>query len=237
MVVIVGIYLNRSYAHIYSKISEGNLKSPDINQTYLIKGDMNSIKTLTYFALGDSLTAGVGIDNYEQSYPYLLAQKIAGNNEIILKNLALPGLKSSDINGQITASTIVAKPDIVTLLTGVNDIHENISKTEFKKNYEQILEALTQKTSAKIYAINIPFLGADSLILPPYNYYFDFQTKEFNKIIKELAIKYKVSYIDLYTPTADEFKKYGPHYSKDLFHPSAVGYATWAKIIYANLDK
>lgn len=237
VIIVIGIYLNRSYAYIYSEISKGNLKSPDVNQTYIIKENMKPNKISTYVALGDSLTAGVGTDNHEQSYPYLLAQKLAGNNEIVLENLALPGLETSDINGQIIASAIAGNPDIITLLIGVNDIHNFISILDFKKNYEQILKDLTQKTNAKIYIINIPFLGANSLVLPPYNYYFDLQTKEFNEIIKQLANEHNVSYVDLYSQTVSQFKKSGSHYSKDLFHPSAEGYVSWAQIIYDNINQ
>ena len=93
-----------------------------------------------------------------------------------------------------------------------------------------------QETKAKIYIINIPFIGSNSLILPPYNYYFNFRTIEFNKIIEDLAQKNNISYIDLYSPTIKEFNKSDSYYSADLFHPSAKGYAFWAKIIYDDFE-
>jgi lysophospholipase L1-like esterase len=238
IIVIVGVYLNRSYAYIYDKISMGDLKLPEQNQIYLVSENDNSDKILTYVALGDSLTVGVGTDNYEQSYPYLLAQKLAGSdNKVILKNRAFLGLKTEGVDNTLLIPTILDKPNIVTLLIGVNDIHNNISKKDFRINYEQILRRLTQETSAEVYVINIPYLGSDKLILPPYDYFFDYQTKQFNKIIKELADDYNANYIDLYTSTTAEFKKSGAHYSRDLFHPSAEGYSLWAKIIYDNINK
>jgi len=225
-----------SYSRIYNEVSKEDLKSPNNNQTYLI-GNNNYNKDLVYVSLGDSLTAGVGVDSYKQSYPYLIAEKLSVKNNIILENRSVPGFKSSDIKNMLLPIAISDKPDIITLLVGINDIREDVSKKDFEKNYEQILESLTQTTKAKIYIINIPFIGSGSLILPPYNYYFNFKTKEFNEIIKDLAQKNNVSYIDLYSLTTKEFEKSDSYYSVDLFHPSAKGYAFLANVIYDNFNK
>lgn len=235
-VAIIWIYLNRSYACIFNPISDADLKSPDRMSVYLINGDMPKDKNLVYVALGDSLTAGIGTDNYEQSFPYLLAEKLAGDNtKITLKDRAFPGFETKDISDNLIALTALDNPDIITLFIGVNDVRSNVSEEKFRDNYERILSDLSGRTNAKIYAINIPFL--DKLIFPPYNYYFDFRTEKFNKIIKELAQKYNTGYIDLYTQTLAEFKKLNSYYSPDSFHPSAKGYAFWAQIIYDGINK
>jgi lysophospholipase L1-like esterase len=236
IVVVFGAYLNLSYARIFSKVGKENLKSPDVSYTYLINSGKNNDKSLSYSALGDSLTAGVGVDDYKQSYPYLTAEKLAVKNNIILKDKSAPGFKTEDLKNILVPLVVLDKPDIVTLFIGINDIRSNVSEENFKGNYEQILESLSKNTSAKIYVINIPFLGSSNSILPPYNYYFDFKTKEFNKIIKDLAIKNNVQYIDLYSPTLKEFRKSDSYYSADLFHPSSKGYSFWADIIYDNFN-
>jgi len=241
-VIALLTYFNRSYAYIYQKIDQARLKSPDKTRVYLIENNMNigsqTAKTsLTYAALGDSLTAGVGVDDYRESYPYLLAQYFAGNDyQITLKDRAVPGAKTKDLLSGLLPGTIDDDPDIVTVLIGVNDIHGEISQEDFKDNYDNILKRLASETKAKIYVINIPLIGANNLLLPPYNYLFDARTKEYNKIIQELALKYNVKYIDLYTPTESLFKTNGSHYAADFFHPSAEGYKIWADLIYASLN-
>lgn len=235
ILVILGVYLNLSYGRIYNIVTKENLKSPDKNKTYSVGNNANN-KNLTYVALGDSLTAGVGVNNYEQSYPYLIAKKLSNTHNIILKDTAWPGFKTANVKNTLLPLAISDNPDIVTLFVGINDIRDNVSTEDFTNNYEQILENLSQKTYAKIYVINIPFVGSGNLILPPYNYYFNSKTIEFNEIIKNLAKKYNEKYIDLYTPTIKEFKS-SVYYSKDLFHPSAEGYAFWANIIYDNFNK
>jgi lysophospholipase L1-like esterase len=237
LLIIIALYLNRSYAHIYNKIKEVDLKSSDNSQSYLVVNNNTASSSLTYVALGDSLTAGMGVTNYEESYPYLLAQYFAGNDyRINLQSRSYQGIKTAGLIKDYLPEAINDNPDIVTLLIGVNDIHGQISQKEFRQNYETILKRLTTETKAKIYVINIPFIGANNLLLPPYNYLFNLRTRQFNKIIKELADKYSVKYIDLYTPTEDLFRDNGPHYSADFFHPSAEGYKIWADLIYADIS-
>lgn len=243
LIVILGalifLYLNRSYSFIYQKIDEASLRSPDRLRTYLITNNMSATKTpLVYSALGDSLTSGVGADTYEESFPYLLAQYLAGNDyQVTLKNRSVPGAKTSDLLVGLLPGAIKDNPDVVTLLIGVNDLHGNIAPSEFAANYEEILSRLKKETKAQIYVINLPLVGADNLLLPPQGYLFNLQTKKLNTVIKTLAAKYQVKYIDLYTPTYSLFKEPGAHYATDLFHPSALGYKIWADLIYANFNQ
>lgn len=240
-IIFLGIYLNRSYSHIYSEIKGINLQFSDQQGIYMINGstDNNFVKSpIVYVALGDSLTAGVGLNKYEDSYPYLLAQRFGKSyRAVTLKDRAIPGTRTENLLNKLLPAAIKDNPDIVTVLIGINDIHGLISADNFKNNYDRILSRLTKETSAKIYVINLPFIGADTLVLPPYNYLLDARTKEFNQIIKQLANKYSVSYIDLYAPTVSMFKKSGDQYSADSFHPSATSYKIWADIIYDNINK
>jgi lysophospholipase L1-like esterase len=230
-------YFNRSYAHIYNHIDKSALTTPDRTLSYLITNNQMASSSLTYVALGDSLTSGVGVDNYNESYPYLLAQYFSGNDkQVTLKDRAVQGAKTKDVLVGLLPAAIRDNPDIVTILIGVNDVHGGISRDDFQKNYDSILQQLTVETKADIYVISIPFIGADNLILPPYNYTFDLKTKRFNNVIKELAIKYKIKYIDLYTQTEELFKTNGSHYAADFFHPSAQGYKIWADLIYADIN-
>lgn len=207
----------------------------------MIYGDEMTNQNITYVALGDSLTANVGIEKYAKyEYPYGIGEKFYEEHRdknFTLHNLSLPGARSEDIINVFLEKTIEKKPDIVTLLIGINDVHGNISKAQFKNNYETILKKLTTETQAKVYAIAIPLLGSPSLFLPPYRYYFDTRTKNFNEVIREVASDHSIPYIDLYTPTKDIFAENGPHYSTDYFHPSALGYSYFTKTIYDALDK
>jgi len=245
VVFLAVLYLNRSYAYIYQTIGGANLRLPNQENIYHLgvaeSSDQNMLekKTLTYVALGDSLSAGAGTDSDEQSFPYLLANKIGRESDspIDLLNLSVPGYKSSDLLGEYLDQAFAAKPDFVTILVGVNDIHNQISVEDFISNYEKILSRLEKNSNSQINIINIPFIGAKTLILPPYDLYFQKKTEKFNKALAVLAAKHDVKIIDLYSFSYRQLREPGDHYSRDLFHPSAAGYSVWADFIYENLNK
>ncbi len=228
-VLALAAYLIFAYNYFYFRLHSIKLDWPNNRHTYRFNEKASSNKT--YVALGDSLTFGFGTDNYQDSYTYQVAQYLSQNGQgILLKDFSFPGYKSLDILQTVDA-VIAYKPDIVTVFVGVNDTHKLVQSGDFTKNYNQILSRLSSETKARIYVINLPYLGAKSILLTPYNHYFDSKTRERNNTLRQLADKYRASYIDLYTPTVNRFKKDGPWYSKDLYHPSAQGYKIWAEII------
>jgi lysophospholipase L1-like esterase len=236
--ILLVAYIYLANAFIYYRIGSGGLSNPIIKEKYMINNNLPTASSTLYVSLGDSLTAGAGTIHNNESYPYVLAEKMAGQDKkIILKNFSYPGAKSQDLIDNLLEPAIIAQPDVITLLIGVNDIHNRVSEEQFKKNYTYILERLSKETKAKIYVINIPFIGSNTIILPPLNRYFDEQTQKYNRIIEGLTKSYQVKYIDLYSISWYLLRKDGPLYSSDSFHPSAAGYAWWAQIIYDNFDK
>ncbi len=157
-----------------------------------------------------------------------------GKGKVTLKNFSYPGYRTDDLIKNLLAPAIAVKPKLTTLLIGTNDVYGFYGAEKFKKNYEFILERLTKETTAKIYAISLPFIGAQAF-LPPNNYYFERQIAEFNLIIKELAAAYGVEYIDIAEPTRAAFAENSSYYAADKFHASAAGQALWEKIIFGKI--
>lgn len=235
VILVIG-YFWFGYANIYNRIRSGGLETVD--QQYVYTFNEEAPSELKYAALGDSLTAGVGTDNYSESFAYSIGKELSKNNKVVFKDFSLLGARTEDvINKGLLKGTVEDNPNIITLLIGVNDVRENISENEFRKNYEYIVNELTSKTKAEIYLINIPFIGSNTLYLPPYNWYFKDKTIKFNKIIKEVSEKYSLTYIDIATPTEEIFKKDGLYYSVDSFHPSKNGYEVLTQVIYDNINR
>jgi lysophospholipase L1-like esterase len=234
LAVFIG-YMWFGYANIYNRIRAGGLKTVDVQYMYTINDSYQ--QKVNYAALGDSLTAGVGTDDYSDSYPYLLAVDLAKDKGVILKDFSLLGARTEDlISKNLLNSAVKENPDIITILIGVNDVRENISEKEFKNNYEYIVDELEKKTDAKIYLISIPLVGSNTLYLPPYNAYFKNKTIEFNEIINGIAQKHNIKYIDITTKTKEMFEHDGIYYSVDSFHPSKIAYKILEQIIYANIS-
>lgn len=239
LIAVIGItvvYLNRSYAHIYDGISEADLRSPDQQRVYQFGADAND--SLVYVAIGDSLTSGVGVDSYEQSYPYRLGQMLAeGKTNVTLHTFAVPGARTVNALGAALDAAIQIRPDIVTVLLGTNDVHGNIPKKTFEANYDAMLARLTTETDATVYVVAIPYIGAPDLIAQPYRLYFDVRTRAFNDVLKQLAATYGATYVHLYRETTRAERGTADYYAADLFHPSNVGYALWADILYESINQ
>ena len=95
IIVIIG-YFWFGYANIYNRIRAGGLKTVDTQ--YVYNFNTESGQEIKYAALGDSLTAGVGTDNYEESYPYLLSKDLSKDNSITLKDFSLLGARNRRCN-------------------------------------------------------------------------------------------------------------------------------------------
>jgi lysophospholipase L1-like esterase len=235
IVVLFFVFAWYFNASIYWEMQEAQIYMPSDFTSYTL-GSSNS-EPLTYAAIGDSLTAGTGVDTYTQSYPYLIAQEIADESKtILLKPFAVPGVRSAYVLENFLEPAVASNPDIITLLIGINDIHGKVSDKKFQENYEKILTVLTQETNAKIYAINLPYIGTEELISLPYRDYFNWRTQQYNEIIKKMAEKYSVTYIDLYTAHMPHALN-PSYYAADFFHPNTLGYSMWAEFMYANFSK
>ncbi|MFA5124929.1 MAG: SGNH/GDSL hydrolase family protein [Patescibacteria group bacterium] len=231
-VALIGLYLNRAYAYIYSKFE---LIHPPEEKNYMTE---EKGQRMTYVAIGDSLTAGVGATSAAASLPGALAQKIsvALGVQVIVNNLGVPGATSFDIlTGQVIDAGQM-QPQMITLFIGTNDMHNFVPREKFKSNLEAVVRSLQQTTQAQIYLINLPYLGARDLVLPPYNWYFELELKEYNAVIAEVARESGVKLIDLHTISVKPFSAdqgaVSGVYSQDRFHPSDKGYALWADLIY-----
>ncbi len=225
--LILVIYLNRSYAYFYSFLSQ-NVFIPPPHEATIMIGNQPGSQTIKYTALGDSLTEGAGVSDYKNSYPYLIAQKLSSKNNVKLVNLAHGGDTSSDALTNQLPKALPEKPDLITVLIGVNDIHNLKSLKEFKDNYTQVISTL-KKSGAKIYVLSIPYLGSDKIVFFPYNLILDFRTKQFNNVIKKVSADIGVEYIDL-----NVLSKPANFYSSDEFHPGDQGYREWSAIINVN---
>lgn len=223
-VLILGIYLNRSYGYFYDFIGQKNLQPPFFEQTIIPSQN----PTFKYVALGDSLTEGVGATSYSNTYPSLLTKKLSAKENVKFINLAHKGDTSLELLRDQLPQAILEKPDLITVLIGINDIHNLISPDYFENNLRIIISSL-KKTNARVYLINIPYLGSSKIVLPPYNLILNLRTKQFNQIIKNLADELSVNYIDLYS-----LEKSSNFYSVDEFHPSDEGYKYWGMQINVN---
>jgi lysophospholipase L1-like esterase len=234
ILLIIGVYLNRAYAHFYDSIGNTILPKTTSEVYSLGKGD-NYLKVAI---MGDSLSAGVGASQGEKSYPYLFARRWADRGfRVTLYNFASPAAETKDVLNSQLSGAINKNPDIVLILIGINDIHNQVSELYFTKNYRDTIVTLKSKTRGKIYLVSVPYLGSGKILFFPYNMLLTVKTGSYNQIIKSLARENDVTYIDLYSATKTKFESDDSLYSEDNFHPSDEGYLLWEEVINANFNQ
>jgi acyl-CoA thioesterase-1 len=135
---------------------------------------------LTIVALGDSLTAGKGLQS-KDAYPALL--------EARLKAAKLPfTVVNEGVSGDTTARALrrldrvlAGRPQILIIELGVNDGLRSVPVPEVKANLERIIEA------AKAQGIQVLLCAMEALPLQGWQY-----TIDFHRMYDELATKYGV---------------------------------------------
>ena len=231
------IYLNRAYAHMYSTIGSSSLVRPIMQNPVTLFPDTSSTNHMTYVALGDSLTAGVGASREEHTFAYLLAARLANkkNATVTLVNLGEPGATTADVLNRQVPRAVELHPDVLTLVIGVNDIHNRVPIVEFQNSIRAIVDSLVP-VATRIYVTTIPYIGSKQTFLPPYREYIDWQTRRYTTALRVALQNRPVTLIDLYTETHERAWHDASYYALDGFHPSDIGYNFWSTILYDRLD-
>jgi len=90
-------------------------------------------------ALGDSYTIGTAVSEAER-WPNQLAERVDAIE--IAGNLAVNGYTSRDLIERELPELAPLRPDLVTLLIGVNDTVQGVTERQYAANVERILDEL-----------------------------------------------------------------------------------------------
>jgi acyl-CoA thioesterase I len=190
---------------------------------------------LEYVALGDSTVEGVGASAADRTYVALLHARLRGSYpKARVDNLGVSGARSSDVVATQLDRAIGLRPDLVTLSVGPNDITGGVAVGAYERNLELILRRLTQETSAVVVVNLVPdlavtprFQGAGFLV--------GRMSADFNAVIVKTARRHGARVVDLYAASRAEVPKHPELIAGDGYHPSDLGYARWAELVWAAL--
>lgn len=228
LIILFSFYLYYSYTNFFDFISSHHLNPPEITSYEISFKNLNE-ESIKYVALGDSLTAGTGVENYKNTYPYIVASNL-GNiaKKVNIINLGVPGAKIVDYKFNENSTSDAS---IITVLIGTNDVFDFTPVSEFEKKYNEFIKNLASKTNAEIVLINIPYLGSSKIAFPLYSFIWDLRINQYNNVIKKIADENLIGLIDLYIKTKQKFDQNNNLYSSDQFHPSEKGYELFGSII------
>ncbi len=99
--------------------------------------------TLRFVALGDSYTIGTAVEE-SQRWPDQLVDRLGGDPPALelVANLAVNGYTSADVIREELPALPALRPDLVSLLVGVNDVVQGVPAEAFAANVRQILDSL-----------------------------------------------------------------------------------------------
>lgn len=184
-----------------------------------------------YVAVGDSTGAGVGAR--EGGYPARLLKRIQQERaNAKLVNLCISGATTDDLLREQLRPAIAARPTLITIGIGINDLGHQVTADRFARNFEEIVKRLKTETSAAIVVSNLP----DISFAPVIPAYMRAETRSlinvFNQRISGVIERYKVSLVDAYAETHAIIPDHPEFFSDDGFHPSDAGYEYWAKTMW-----
>lgn len=172
----------------------------------------------TIVALGDSLTAGLGVDE-TQAYPAQLENKlIADGYDLKVVNAGISGETSSGTLSRINWVIAALKPDIVILVTGANDGMRGIDIDLLRNNLDEILSVLDEN--------NIDVILGGMKMLPNLGPTY---ARAFERVYPEMAQKHRIALVPFFLEgVAGE-----PRFNRsDGIHPNPEGYRIIVNHIY-----
>ncbi len=175
------------------------------------------VQTLTIVALGDSLTEGYGLKEY-QAYPALLETKLQKEGfSCSVINAGISGETSSGLLSRINR-ILSLKPDIVILCTGANDGLGGINHRLISNNISKMVQTFKEHQATVILA------GMKMLVNYGPSY-----TEPYNRLYAEIADQEQL----IFMPFFLEGVAGKPELNlADGIHPNAKGYQIIAASVY-----
>ena len=186
---------------------------------------------VVYAALGDSTGVGVGARN--GGYVARLFARIERERPTSsLTNLCMSGAETEDVLRSQIRQAVAARPTLITLGIGINDVGHGVTFENFSSNYEEIITRLKTETNAPIVITNIPDISLAPAVPASLRDQVYRRVNLFNERIKEVATRHDLLVVDAYTATHDLIQSNPRFFSADGFHPSDEGYERWAEMMW-----
>jgi len=194
---------------------------------------------LVYLALGDSYTIGTGASHESRNFPSLLAASLqeASRREVEVVNPAVNGFTTIDLLAKELGYITDLKPDLVSVLIGVNDLVQGRSAQQYRESLVEIYDAIaaTQLPAGRVAAISIPNWS----VAPAARDYGDparlrSVTEKFNAVAQQEAEARRFTWADLTEVSTRAMGSTG-WIAADELHPGDAQYAAWADEIWSRV--
>ena len=185
---------------------------------------------MRYLALGDSYTIGTGASDETRAWPSIVAARLGAR----LTNPAVNGYTTLDLIRDELVYLERDRPDIISILIGVNDLVQGRSPAQYRDSLRTIYDRIQDVglPKGRVIAVSIPswsyvpaaadFGGADHVAA---------QTALFNEVAREEAEARGFIWVDITEASTSGIGTNG-WIASDELHPGDAQYATWAETIW-----
>lgn len=201
------------------------------------------MKKYSYLALGDSYTIGEGVlpkENFPSQTIELLNKTAEGvenrrqgfdEPQIIAKT----GWTTDELDAAIDEAALSSTYDIVSLLIGVNNQYRGRSVTEYKTQFDHLLQRailFANNKTAHVFVLSIPDWGITPFADGRDRQQIAAAIDAYNATAREVCEQHKIMFIDITTSQRIDGNK-AAYLVADGLHPSAKEYAKWALLLSA----
>jgi acyl-CoA thioesterase-1 len=194
-----------------------------------------------YLALGDSYTIGTGASSKARNYPSILAQRltVAIGRKVGLTNPAVNGFTTLDLIGKELGYIDRLKPQLVTILIGVNDIVQGRTAEQYRASLIRIFDTVAALglPRGQVVAISMPN-WSEVPAAPTFGDKAALRrlTDTFNSIAQREAETRGFTWIDITAVSTSAMGSPG-WISSDQLHPGDAQYAAWADVIWTAVQE
>lgn len=185
----------------------------------------------SYLALGDSYTIGEQVP-FAENFPNQTVQLLRKTGfafygaEIIAKT----GWTTDELSNAIEDTVTLETYDVVSLLIGVNNQYRGRSATEFKIEFEHVLQKAIQFAGNKpyrVFVLSIPDWGVTPFAEGRERKQIADEIDAYNYICESSAKEFQTSFINITRSQREDGNK-TDFLAPDGLHPSGKEYKKWA---------
>lgn len=189
-----------------------------------------------YLALGDSYTVGESVmpeENFPNQTIAILNKK--GDHFETPKIIAKTGWTTDELDAAIDEEHITKTFDIVSLLIGVNNQYRGRSVTEYKSQFDHLLQraiGFSGNNAQHVFVLSIPDWGVTPFAEGRDRAEIARQINAFNAAAKQVCDQHRITFIDITTSQREDGNK-TEYLTSDGLHPSGKEYHKWAEKLAA----
>jgi lysophospholipase L1-like esterase len=183
---------------------------------------------VVYVALGDSTGVGVGARKGGGYVARLFEriERVRPGSRLV--NLCASGATTGDVLRAQVGRVGEAKPSLVTIGIGINDLTRQLPAEQFARNFDEIVARLRAQTGAPAVVSNLPDISHSPAVPAFFREEARRRLCEYNERIAAAAARHGLHFADSFEKSAAVIPEHPEYFSADGFHPSEEGYEFWA---------